>query len=153
MGLHIGSAVSKLIAGLGLSKKDKTQGTEKANQVFANNMSDPIGDTVTFSNKQKDTVTVEDLIALVDDASIDKSKLNRYTKEKPVATLGTLSNLTNTSIPEDLKQMTEMTGKPGVKFYNDKAFADGSAKRIGAGTEELMDSGINPEAFYNALQS
>jgi len=148
----LGRVVNKFIAKVTPSKENKVNKTDKLQQTFANNnVSDPIGDT--FQKSSNDNVTVEDLIALVDDTSIDKSKLNRYTKEKPVATLGTLSNLTNASMPEDLKQMTAMTGNPGVGFYNDKAFADGSAKRIGAGmeaTNELFESGINPDAFYAA---
>jgi len=152
MGLHIGTAVSKLIAGLGLSKKDKTQGTEKAGQVFANTISEPIGDT--FNKSTENTVSVEDLMALVDDPDIDMGKLAEYSKQ-PVATLGEVSNVSDTNVTEDVKSMVAYTQNPGVGFYTNKAYSDGSANRIGAGTEataSLLDSGINPEAFYNALQ-
>ncbi len=152
----LGRVVNKFIAKVTPLKGNNVNKTDKLQQTFANNnVSDPIGDT--FQKSSNDNVTVDDLIALVDDASIDKNKLNKYTKEKPVATLGTLASLTNTSIPEDLQKMTEMTGKSGVGFYNDKAFADGSATRIGASTgatEELMNNGAKfTEAFYGALQS
>jgi len=150
MGLHIGQAVSKF---LGLSKTNNASKASSTQPTF-NTTADPIGDTVSFSTKADKEVSVADLMSLVDDPEIDMAKLAEYSK-KPVATLGQVANVSDANVTDAVKEMVAYTQNPGVGFYTNKAFTDGSATRIGTGAEafgELMDSGINPEAFYTALQ-
>ena len=118
--------------------------------------SNPIGDSFQKSNTDAvaNEVSVEDLMALLDDPELNVSRVNELIVEKPVETLGNLSRVGSVKRPEETTQMAEMSDADtdGVNFYTDKAIAEGRNADIAMATdsaEEGIDAlGAN---FYDAF--
>ena len=129
------------------------------------NISDPIGDTFLKSNNTQakgefDEVSVNDLMALLDDTELDIDKVNTYIEEKPVKaeTKSTLANLGKVKTSKEIKEMAKISDADtnAVNFHTDMAYATGSATRISEqaeSSEEGMNTlGINIyDAFMEAL--
>ena len=99
------------------------------------NISDPIGDTFIKSNNTQakgefDEVSVNDLIALLDDTELNIDKVNTYIEEKPVKaeTKSTLANLGKVETSKEIEEMTKSLSdadKKAVAGYTDIAYATG----------------------------
>ena len=128
------------------------------------NISDPIGDSFTKSNNttqakgEFDEVSVNDLMALLDDSELNINKVNTYIEEKPVkadtkSTLGALGKA-----PKETREMAQISDADtdAVNFHTDMAIASGRIneenKQVES-SEEGMDI-LGPEiydAFMEAL--
>ena len=125
------------------------------------NISDPIGDSFTKSQAKGkfDEVSVNELMALLDDTELDIDKVNTYIKEKPVSaeTKSTL-NVGKVETPKETKEMAEISDADtdAVNFLTDMAYATGRNIDIDNQTkssEEGIDI-LGPEiydAFMEAL--
>lgn len=129
------------------------------------NISDPIGDSFTKSNNTQakgefDEVSVNDLMALLDDKELNIDKVNTYIEEKPVKadTKSTLGALDKTKASKETREMAEISDADtdAVNFHTDMAIASGRNIDIDNQTkssEEGMDI-LGPEiydAFMEAL--
>ena len=103
------------------------------------NISDPIGDSFTKSNNTQakgefDEVSVNDLMALLDDTELNINKVNTYIEEKPVKaeTKSTLANLGKVEAPKEIKEMAKISDADTnvLRALIDTAFATDSATRI-----------------------
>lgn len=129
------------------------------------NISDPIGDSFTKSNNTQakgefDEVSVNDLMALLDDKELNIDKVNTYIEEKPVKadTKSTLDALDKTKVSKETREMAEISDADtdAVNFHTDMAIASGRIneenKQVES-SEEGMDI-LGPEiydAFMEAL--
>ena len=129
------------------------------------NISDPIGDSFTKSNNTQakgelDEVSVNDLMALLDDKELNIDKVNTYIEEKPVRadTKSTLGALDKTKASKETREMAEISDADtdAVNFHTDMAIASGRIneenKQVES-SEEGMDI-LGPEiydAFMEAL--
>ena len=98
------------------------------------NISDPIGDSFTKSNNTQakgefDEVSVNDLMALLDDTELNINKVNTYIEEKPVKadTKSTLDALGKTGAPKETREMAQISDADtdAVNFHTDMAIATG----------------------------
>ena len=125
------------------------------------NISDPIGDSFTKSNNTQakgefDEVSVNDLMALLDDTELNINKVNTYIEEKPVKadTKSTLGALGKTEAPKETREMAQISDADtdAVNFHTDMAIASGRIneenKQVES-SEEGMDI-LGPK-FYDAM--
>lgn len=98
------------------------------------NISDPIGDSFIKSNntqakREFDEVSVNDLMALLDDTELNINKVNTYIEEKPVKaeTKSTLAKVGNVEIPEETREMAQISvaDTDAVNFHTDMTYATG----------------------------
>ena len=130
------------------------------------NISDPIGDSFTKSNNTQakgefDEVSVNDLMALLDDTELNIDKVNTYIEEKPVKadTKSTLGALGKTEAPKETREMAQISDADtdAVNFHTDMAYATGRNIDIDNQTKST-EEGINLlgstkiyDAFMGAL--
>ncbi len=109
-------------------------------QAQLSNMSDPIiGDTTDFSNtKTTGEVTVQDMLALLNDSELNIDRVNQLIVEKPVSE-DVLAGVTNAPKAEETPELDEMINKTGseeVKYYTNVAKMTGDDLR----TNNTMES-------------
>ena len=122
------------------------------------NISDPIGDSFTKSNNTQakgefDEVSVNDLVAFLNDTNFDK--LNAYLgKTVSAETTSALANLSKTEAPKETREMAQISDADtdAVNFHTDMAYASGRIneenKQVES-SEEGMDI-LGPK-FYDAM--
>ena len=75
------------------------------------NISNPIGDTVKFSNNVEKEVTTDDLLAFLDDPEL-AAKVNKQLQEKPVQTIK------SATVPKVATKMAEMVDDADIDKLN-----------------------------------
>lgn len=128
------------------------------------NISDPIGDSFTKSNNTQakgefDEVSVNDLMALLDDTELNIDKVNTYIEEKPVKadTKSTLGALGKTEAPKETREMAQISDADtdAVNFHTDMAYATGRniaiENQIESSEEAMNVLGLIYDPFMEAL--
>lgn len=140
-----------------IDTQGEIQAANNAKAIFKSDLaSNPIGDSFQKTNTDAvaNEVSVDDLMALLDDPELNVARVNELIQEKPVETLGNLSKVGSVKRPEETTEMAEMSDADtdGVNFYTDKAIAEGRNTDIAMATdsaEEGMDA-LGYE-FYDAF--
>lgn len=125
------------------------------------NISDPIGDAFVKSDKTQakgefDEVSVNDLMALLDDTELNIDKVNTYIEEKPVKadTKSTLTALGKTEAPKETREMAQISDADtdAVNFHTDMAIASGRIHEENKQVES-SEEGMNilGPKFYDAM--
>lgn len=103
------------------------------------NISDPIGDSFIKSNKTQAKggfyeVSVDDLMALLDDKKLNIDDVKKFTNEKHVSaeTTSALANLGKVETSKEIEEMTKISDADTnvLRALIDTAFATDSATRI-----------------------
>ena len=140
-----------------IDTQGEIQAANNAKAMFKSDLaSNPIGDSFQKTNADAvaNEVSVEDLMALLDDPELNVARVNELIQEKPVETLGNLSKVGSVKRPEETTQMAEMSDADtdGVNFYTDKAIAEGRNVDIAMATDSA-EEGIDALGyeFYDAF--
>lgn len=140
-----------------IDTQGEIQAANNAKAIFKSELaSNPIGDSFQKTNADAvaNEVSVDDLMALLDDPELNVARVNELIQEKPAEALGNLSKVGSVKRPEETTQMAELSDADteGVNFYTDKAIAEGRNIDIAMATdsaEEGIDAlGYN---FYDAF--
>ncbi len=140
-----------------IDTQGEIQAANNAKAIFKSDLaSNPIGDSFQKSNSDAvaNEVSVEDLMALLDDPELNVSRVNELIQDAPAKSLGNLSKVGSIKRPEETTQMAVMSDADtdGVNFYTDMAIAEGRNTDIAMATdsaEEGMDA-LGPK-FYDAF--